>query len=247
MINIRKKIYFSIFKLALNIEENKHERLKIMKYKLEWKYKIKGNEKVQVSTEWVSGEVALQMGEELEKQGNITELFFYDEIGTSWILKELKKLVVEIEEDPHEMIVYFDGGFQKETNKAGLGAVVFFKQGKKKYRIRANECFDELESNNEAEYAALYYALNIIEDIGVQHIPCEFRGDSQGVLKQLEGEWPCYEEVLNRWLDRIEEKIKGLGIKPKFTVIPRKDNKEADKLATQALEGKEIFAKTLIL
>jgi ribonuclease HI len=218
-----------------------------MKYKLEWNYKVKGNEKIQFTSEWVSGDLAIQAGEELEKSGKVSDLYFYDEIGTSWILKEMKKLLTEIEEDPNEITVFFDGGFQKETNHAGLGVVVFFKQGKKKYRIRANERIEEMETNNEAEYAAFYYALNILEELGVHHLPCEFKGDSQVVLKQLEGEWPCYEEVLNNWLDRIEEKIKALAITPKYTAIPRNDNKEADKLATQALEGKEIFAKTQIL
>lgn len=218
-----------------------------MKYRLEWMYKLKSSEKVQFSSEWVQDETAIQIGEELEMTGKVTDLFFYDEKGTSWILKEMKKLLTEIEEDPHDITVYFDGGFQKETHQAGLGAVIFFKQGKKKYRIRANERFDEMETNNEAEYAAFYYALTILEDLGVHHLSCEFKGDSQVVLKQLEGEWPCYEETLNKWLDRIEEKITALGLKPKYTAIARKDNKEADKLATQALEGKEIFAKTLIL
>lgn len=218
-----------------------------MNYKLEWKYKLKSNEKVQFSSEYVSGEVAIQIGEELEATGKVSELYFYDEKGTSWILKEMKKLLTEIEEEPHDITVYFDGGYQKESNLAGLGAVIFFKQGKKKYRIRANERLEQLENNNEAEYAAFYYALNILEDLGVQDLTCEFKGDSQGILKQLEGEWPCYEETLNRWLDRIEEKLKALGLVPKYTVISRKENKEADRLATQALEGKEIFAKTLIL
>ncbi|MBS4215930.1 MULTISPECIES: reverse transcriptase-like protein [Neobacillus] len=218
-----------------------------MKYKLEWVHKLKSNEKVKCNSEWASAETAVQLGEELERSGKAIDLYFYDEKGTSWILKEMKKLLTEIEEEPQEITVYFDGGFHKETNQAGLGAVIFFQQGKKKYRIRANELFDEMDTNNEAEYAAFYFALNILEDLGVQHQSCEFKGDSQVVLKQLEGEWPCYEENLNRWLDRIEEKIKQLGIYPKYTAIPRNDNKEADKLATQALEGKNIFAKTIIL
>lgn len=218
-----------------------------MNYKMEWKYALKGKEKIQFNSDYIPGELAIQAGEELEKTGKAVELFFYDELGTSWTLKEMKKLVNEIEEDPHEIIVYFDGGFKKETAEAGLGTVIFFKQGKKKYRIRANQRIEEMETNNEAEYAALYYALNILEELNVRHLPCELKGDSQVVLKQLEGEWPCYEEVLNKWLDRIENKIKALGIEPRYTVIPRNDNKEADKLASKALEGKEIFAKTQLL
>lgn len=94
-------------------------------------YKTKSNEKVQFSSELVSGETAIQIGEELENTGKVSDLFFYDEKGTSWILKEMKKLMTEIEEDPHEITVYFDGGFQKETNQAGLGAVIFLNKGRR--------------------------------------------------------------------------------------------------------------------
>jgi ribonuclease HI len=218
-----------------------------MKYKCEWKYILKGKEKIQLISDLLTEDIAIQFGEELEKTGKANDLVFYDELGTSWTYKELKKLVTVIEDDPNEITVYFDGGFQKDANQAGLGVVIFFKQGKKKYRIRANEKFDEIETNSEAEYAALYYGLTILEEMGVHHLPCEFKGDSQGVLKQLEGEWPCYEEVLNKWLDRIEEKMKSLGIVPRYTSIPRNENKEADRLASQALAGKEIFSKTQLL
>ncbi|MED3625058.1 reverse transcriptase-like protein [Neobacillus thermocopriae] len=218
-----------------------------MNYRIEWKQILKNKEKVQCSSDWISAESAIQLGEELERNGKVTDLYFYDEMGVSWNMKEMRKLLLEIEEEPHDITLYFDGGFQKETYQAGLGAVIFYHQGKKKYRIRANNLFNEMETNNEAEYAALYFALGILEELGVEYKTCEIKGDSQVVLKQLEGEWPCYEEVLNRWLDRIEEKINKMGIRPRYTVISRKDNKEADKLATQALEGKEIYAKTIIL
>lgn len=218
-----------------------------MKYKIEWIYKIKGHQGVTFNSDYLDGEVAIQTGEELEKSGKASELYFYDELGTSWTLKEVKKLNAEIEPEPHDLIVYFDGGFNRDSNQGGLGAIIFYKQGKKKFRIRANELFDEMDTNNEAEYAALYFALNVIEDLGVHHLPCEFKGDSQVVLKQLEGEWPCYEETLNKWLDRIEEKVKKLGLEPRYTSIPRNENKEADKLASQALEGKKIFSKTQLI
>ena len=56
-------------------------------------------------------------GEDIEKSGKASELIFYDEMGQSWNLKEMKKLIAEIEEDPHEVMVYFDGGFKKKTIK----------------------------------------------------------------------------------------------------------------------------------
>lgn len=218
-----------------------------MKYKLEWEYKAKGIEKILFSSDFLDSEHALQAGEELEKSGRAFEINFIDEIGTPWNLKEMRKLLAEVEEEPHDLTVFFDGGFDRETNQAGLGAIIYYKQGKKKYRLRANETFDELETNNEAEYAALYFSLTILEDMGVRNMSCEFRGDSQVVLKQLEGEWPCYEDTLNSWLDRIERKIKDLGLYPKFNPVGRKENKEADKLATQALEGKMINSRMQII
>ncbi|OCA90861.1 hypothetical protein A8F94_03030 [Bacillus sp. FJAT-27225] len=218
-----------------------------MKYRLEWDFKMKGSDNVHFSSDWLEGEAALSVGEELERTGKAVDISFEDELGTSWTLKEMRKLLEETEEDPHDVIVYFDGGFQKETYEAGLGAVVFFKQGKKKYRVRANEKIAEMETNNEAEYASMYFALSLLEEYGISSMPCEFRGDSQGVLKQLEGEWPCYEEVLNKWLDRIEKKLEDLKIKPSYKVLSRNENKEADKLASQALDGKKIMAKTQLL
>lgn len=218
-----------------------------MKYKLEWKYKGKGIEPLVFVSEWTEGEHILRIGEELEKSGKAVELTFFDELGTDWNLKQMRKLLAETCEEANDLIVYFDGGHRKESNQAGLGAVIYFREGKKKYRIRANELFDGMETNNEAEYAAFYYALNLLEEMGVHHVPCEFRGDSQVVLKQLEGEWPCFEDVLNAWLDRIENKLATLAIKPKYTPIPRNENKEADKLATQALEGKMVHSKMQII
>ena len=93
--------------------------------------------------------------------------------------------------------------------------LLFFKQGKKKYRIRANEKLMKWKQIMKQNMQHFYYALNLYRGIGVHHLPCEFKGDSQVVLKQLEGEWPCYEDV-NAWLDRIEEKLKRSRLKPKY-------------------------------
>ena len=95
---------------------------------------------------------------------------------------------------------------------------------------------EQLSSNNEAEYAALAFLLTELEFLGVQHQSVTIKGDSLVVLNQLGGEWPCYEEELQRWLDKIEAKIKLLGIKPTFVSVSRKENKEADQLATKALQ-----------
>lgn len=213
-----------------------------MNYKIEMTYKLRGSQPIAFASEWLDAETAIRMGEELEKLGKVSYFSFLDEMNQSWSMKEMKKLTAEIEEEPHDLTLYFDGGFNKNTYQAGLGAIIYYKQGKKQYRLRANQLIEQMETNNESEYAALYFALDLLEELGVHHLPCEIKGDSQVVLKQLEGEWPVFEEKLSRWLDRIEEKMKTLGIKAKYESVPRKENKEADKLATQALEGKIIHS-----
>ncbi|MGG0716805.1 reverse transcriptase-like protein [Robertmurraya massiliosenegalensis] len=213
-----------------------------MDYKIEMTYKLRGSKPIAFTSEWLDADTAIRLGEELEKMGKVSQFSFLDEMNHSWSMKEMRKLTVEIEEEPHDITLYFDGGFNNNTYEAGLGAIIYYKQGKKQFRLRANQLIEQMETNNESEYAALYFALDLLEGLGVHHLPCEIKGDSQVVLKQLEGEWPVFENNLSRWLDRIDEKINNLGIKAKYEPVPRKENKEADKLATQALEGKIIHS-----
>lgn len=208
-----------------------------MKLWIEWTYKTPKNKVVVLNSELMNAEEALFISDDFEKTGRVKELFFYDEQHTKWTKKEITKLLKEIETEPHDVTAYFDGGFDIDTNKAGLGVAIYYTQNKKKFRVRVNEAFDQIDTNNEAEYAAFWFMLQKLEEMGVHHLPVTFRGDSHVVLKQLSGEWPCMEENLNRWLDRIEEKIKSLGIIANYDPITRKENNEADKLATQALQG----------
>ena len=94
--------------------------------------------------------------------------------------------------------------------RSGLGIAIYFEQNKKKWRIRKNTLLEQLDSNNEAEYAAFYEALKQLEELGVHHQSCVFKGDSLVVLNQLSGEWPCYEQQLNQWIDRIEAKLEKI-------------------------------------
>jgi len=49
------------------------------------------------------------------------------------------------------------------------------------------------------------------------------------------------------WANRIQEKLAEMGIQPEYGLIPRKANAEADKLATQALNGVRITATSEII
>lgn len=215
-----------------------------MKVSILWEYKAPRQKKSTAFTsQIIEATEALQLAKDIEKTGRMDAIAFEDESGELWTKKELEKLLKEIETEPHNIIVYFDGGYNKEYRVAGLGALIYFEQTGKSYRIRKNESAEAIESNNDAEYAAFWLALRELEALGVHHLPVVFRGDSQVVINQLDGEWPVFEEGENRWVDRIAAKLRELGLKARYEAIGRAENKEADMLAGQALKGELIFSR----
>jgi ribonuclease HI len=220
--------------------------VKLLKYRIEWTYQTKKKLQTTVSTEFFSLNETIIFAEDFMQTGKVKQLHFSSEDGQTWTLKELKRFKDIVKDEPHDVVAYFDGGYQKDTKLAGFGAVIYYTQSGARYRIRMNEKVEELMSNNEAEYAAFLYLVNVLEEYGIKQQSILFKGDSQVVLNQLSGEWPCYEEEFTVWLDRIENKLKTLHITPKFDAISRKDNNEADKLATQAMNGVVIRSKLKI-
>ena len=124
----------------------------------------------------------------------------------------MKKLSKQVEEEPQEILVYFDGGMMCKRKKLALVYVCIIK-GNTNYRIRRNAYIEGIYDNNEAEYASLLYGMNILEELGIKYETVTLRGDSQVVLQQLAGEWPCYDEHLNHYLDQIEQKAEANEIK----------------------------------
>ncbi|RNA67124.1 ribonuclease H family protein [Alteribacter keqinensis] len=188
-------------------------------------------------------EEAIAIAGDLERTGRLKNITFVDHREQTWTLKQLKKLVAEIETEPHHITVYFDGGFDLQTKVSGLGCAIYYEQNGKSFRLRKNAKMEALDSNNEAEYAALHLAVQELEELGAHHLPVTFTGDSQVVINQLSGEWPTMEKALNSWADRIEDKLKKLGIDPAYEVVSRKKNHEADHLASQALNGVAVRSK----
>ncbi|KAA0966302.1 reverse transcriptase-like protein [Sporosarcina sp. ANT_H38] len=213
---------------------------------IEWIYRIpKGPETVFRSEEMPAAQ-ALLFAEDLERTKRAKSISFIDRFDSTWTVKEMKGYLKGIETEPHNVSVYFDGGYDIATSKSGLGCVIYYEQSGKSYRLRQNAPSAELTSNNEAEYAALYLGLQELELLNVHHLPVRFIGDSQVVINQLTGEWPVLENILSGWADRIDDKLKDLGIQPEYELVQRKLNSEADRLATQALNGVSITATSEI-
>jgi ribonuclease HI len=214
-----------------------------VKVSIHWTYKHPKGRQIELTSDLLPANEALFLVEDFEKTGRVKDIVFYDTSDQSWTKKELLQYVKGIETEPHDIVAFFDGGYDIDTRKAGLGVSIYFTQNNKQYRVRKNSLFEELESNNEAEYAAFWLLLQELENLGVHHIEVTFKGDSQVVLNQLSGDWPVYEEEFTRWIDRIEDKMKKLGIKPIYDPISRKLNKECDQLAMQALNGIDIDSR----
>ncbi|MBB6282295.1 ribonuclease H family protein [Geobacillus subterraneus] len=214
-----------------------------MDVQIHWTYITPKKQQTVLVSDWIDAQEALRLADDFEKTGRTKALEFIDRNGTEWSKKELEKLMKEIESEPHDVVAYFDGGFDHKTAQGGVGAVVYYKQNDHRYRLRANRQLGEIKSNNEAEYAAFWFVMQLLEELGVRHLPVTFRGDSHVVLKQLSGDWPCFEDDDNAWLDRIEAKMRDLGIQPTYEPISRKQNKEADSLARQALDGQLITSR----
>ncbi|PYF07328.1 ribonuclease H family protein [Ureibacillus chungkukjangi] len=208
-----------------------------MKITIEWTYKTKNGIETVFRSDEMPPAHALSIGEDLEKTGRAKKLQFIDQNDSTWLAKELKKYIKEIDTEPHNVRVYFDGGYDIQTKNAGLGIAIYYEQNGKSYRLRRNAPASGLNSNNEAEYAALHLAIVELDLLDVHHQTVQFLGDSQVVINQMNGEWPAYEKDLSSWADRIDEKLNELGITPEFELVPRKLNSEADRLATQSLQG----------
>ncbi|MCJ7839511.1 reverse transcriptase-like protein [Lederbergia sp. NSJ-179] len=217
-----------------------------MKIKIKFIYKVSSMMAIPMESAWFEQQFSEQLLKDLQKTGRAQDIIIMDEMEREWNQKQFVKLQRKMEEEPSDPVVFFDGGYDRASKKAGIGIVIYYKKGNRFYRDRVNVLLEELENNNEAEYAALFNALLVLEEIGCKNLPVLFKGDAQGVIKQLQGEWPCYEEILNRWLDRIEDKIKAMGLKARYEVIPRNKNKEADMLASQALACTSIRSHTEI-
>lgn len=209
---------------------------------IEWSYRSKKGTETFFRSEEMPAAQALLIAEDLDKTGRTKHIQFLDQYDSSWTLKELKSYVKGIETEPHNIIVYFDGGFDWETKMAGLGCVIYYEQNGKSFRLRRNLAITGLISNNEAEYAALHLCLQELEILGAHHLPIKVLGDSKVVINHLNEEWPVIEESLYSWANKIEDKMRAMGFQPQYEHVSRKTNSEADRLAAQALANVEVLA-----
>ncbi len=156
----------------------------------------------------------------------------YDDAYTSYrvFLK-----ILENKNFDQEVIVYTDGGFINngpDQGKGAIGVVIKFPQKTKEYAELVS-----VQSNNQAEYAAIIFALEKIKHIlgkeKISKIKVTIKTDSQLVGNQIKGDYKIFEEDLYPYFIKVHNLKIDFG-KIEIEIIPREKNL-ADKLAKNIL------------
>ena len=135
-----------------------------------------------------------------------------------------------------KIVIYADGGSRGNPGPAGAGVAIADGKGN---MIKEYSSFLGVKTNNEAEYEAVIFGLQKIKALlgkeKIKNTEIEFRLDSQLIARQLNGEYKIEEERLFPLFIKIWNLKMKFGT-IKFTEIPREKNKEADRLANEAMD-----------
>ena len=143
-----------------------------------------------------------------------------------------------------KFIIYTDGGSRGNPGRAAIGVVICNEKDQevKKY----GEYLGDNLTNNEAEYSAVVFALKKFKALFgkslAENTDIEIRADSELVVKQLNGEYKLSDPKIQQFFIEIWNLKMDFKL-VKFKHIPREKNKEADRLANQALDAQD--TKTL--
>ncbi|TDQ41468.1 RNase H family protein [Aureibacillus halotolerans] len=207
-----------------------------MNIQIQWTYTKKGINDISFVSDFLDGKEVLKWLEDARRTGRMGSIELVDEQGRTWNEKNLKQYLQKESEAPSEVQGWFDGNFDKETHCAGLGIYITYTQQQRKHQLRKNRVLNELASNNEAEYAALWMLANELKDLNVMS-DVTIHGDSMNVIHGMAKDWAIYDDVLQSWAERIDQNVQSLQVPIHWKLISSKENKRCDQLAEQALLG----------
>ncbi|KKW21529.1 MAG: Ribonuclease H [Parcubacteria group bacterium GW2011_GWC2_52_8c] len=144
---------------------------------------------------------------------------------------------------PEKLVVYTDGGSRGNPGPAALGVAIADAKGKilKTYSETLG-----VKTNNEAEYAAVVFALKKIKSLGggerAKMTEIEIRADSELLVRQLNHKYKIESETVIPLFIKIWNAIMDFK-SVRFVHIPREKNREADHMVNRALdqEGAKLF------
>jgi probable phosphoglycerate mutase len=92
-------------------------------------------------------------------------------------------------------------------------------------------------TNNVAEYSGLIAGLTAARDLGATAV--DVRMDSKLVVEQMSGRWQIKHATLQTLAQQARELVDGFG-EVTFEWIPRERNKDADRLANEAMDAQAV-------
>ncbi len=128
----------------------------------------------------------------------------------------------------HHLILHFDGGSRGNPGP-GYGSYVLMADGREQRRRRLD--FGPHRTNNEAEYEALLAGLqDTLAWLAEQRADpaqasLEVRGDSQLVIRQLQGAWRCREPRMAVLCSRAQALLQRFGRRT-LRLVPREKTME---------------------
>lgn len=128
--------------------------------------------------------------------------------------------------------IYVDGASRGNPGKAGAGAVILDSEGRVIKRLSR---YLGIVTNNMAEYSALIMALTEATSIGADEV--RVYADSELVVKQINGHYKVKSPDLLPLYSKALSLLKGFK-SFKISHIYREKNKEADRLANEAIDKK---------
>ncbi|MDD4062335.1 MAG: ribonuclease HI family protein [Candidatus Pacebacteria bacterium] len=137
-----------------------------------------------------------------------------------------------------KVIIYTDGASRGNPGMGSIGVV--FCNEKEEIIKRYSEYLGDKVTNNEAEYSAVVFAFKKFSSVFGKKLAAsteiELRSDSELLVKQMKGEY----KITNPRMQDLFMQVWNLKIdfaKVTFRAIPREKNKEADRLANEALDA----------
>lgn len=124
--------------------------------------------------------------------------------------------------------VFTDGASRGNPGDSGIGVLIIDSSGK---RTELKKYLGE-KTNNQAEYSALILALENL--INLKDSEIIIQTDSQLIANQMNGSWRVKDKGLKS-LYTLAKKLCEQYSKLSINYIPRTQNKEADRLANEAI------------
>jgi ribonuclease HI len=135
--------------------------------------------------------------------------------------------------------IFSDGGARGNPGPAGCGFVIYDEDS---LVIKSDSIFIGRSTNNQAEYKALIFALEYVNDElqkieKLEAIECFL--DSELVVKQLNKEYKVKNPDMISLFNEVRNLVLETGGIATFAHVRREFNKEADALANAAMDKAE--------